>query len=95
MPIYVLVAFRERNRAGHQFATNDVFYRPTVPRAQCKIGKEKCPDGSIICHYQLEKLSQAYAETVSCFRFLTAIVSFNLLLHKISLILKIKVVKKT
>ena len=46
MPNYILVAFQENSRLGHQHMKIDVFYRATVSKAQSIIGREKRPDAS-------------------------------------------------
>ena len=60
----------QRDQFNQQRQNNDTFYRPSVVKAQCKIGGEKFPDAGINCNYAMDKISQPYGEIVSCFRHL-------------------------
>ena len=70
IPIYVIVRFMQRDLFNQQHQNNDTFYRPSVVNAQCLTGCENFPDARIHCNYAIDEYSQAYAETVSCFRHL-------------------------
>ena len=70
IPIFVIVAFMQRDQFNQQHQKNDKFYRPSVVNAQCIIGSENCPDAGIICIYAIDKFSEAYGEIVTCYRHL-------------------------
>ena len=65
VPFYVIVGFQKTSCLGDQNANNDVFYRPTVSRAQCKTRTEKHPDAGLSCDYPIGRKFQAYGEVVS------------------------------
>ena len=60
----------QRDQFNQQHQKNDTFYRPGGVNAQIIIGSEKFPDAGIICNDAVNKYSQAYGETFSCFRHL-------------------------
>ena len=68
IPLYVIVGFMQRDQFNQQHQNNDSFYTPSVVNAHCNIGIEKIPDAGRTCGYAIDKYSQAYGETVSCFR---------------------------
>ena len=68
VPVYVLVAFTQRDQLDQLHQNIDTFYRVTVVNAQYKIGSKKKPDAGINCNFVFNKFSQAYGGIISCFR---------------------------
>ena len=61
----------QKDQSNQQHQNNDTFYRPSVVKAQCIVGREKLPDAGMNCNFANDKYSQAYGEIVSCFRHLS------------------------
>ena len=61
----------QRDQFNQQHQNNDTFSRLSVVNAQCIIGSESFPDAKRKCNFAFDKCSQAYGETVSCFRHLS------------------------
>ena len=63
VPMWILVAFQQRDRQHDQNLNDDTFYRPLVTSAQCIIGTEKYPDSAILLNYNDDDYSQGYGLT--------------------------------
>ena len=68
VPFYVIVGFVQRDQFNQQHQNNDTFCRPTVVNAQCIIVSEQFSNAGINFTFAISKYSQAYGETVSCFK---------------------------
>ena len=79
IPIYVIVVFMQRYQFNQQHQNKDTFNKPSVVNAQCIIGREKIPDSGINCNHAIDKYSQTYGETVSCFRHLAKVNFFTII----------------
>ena len=71
VPIWVYVAFQQRDRQHDQNSNNDTFYRMPVTSAQCAIGTEKYPDSAILLNYDDDDFSQGYGQIKEAFKALT------------------------
>ena len=71
VPIWILVAFQQKDRQIDQNLNNDTFYRPLVTSAQCIIGTEKYPDSGILLNYKDDDYSQGYGQIKESFKALT------------------------
>ena len=71
VPIWIFVAFQQKDRQNDQNLNNDTFYRPLVTSAQCIIGTEKYPDSSISLKYNDDNYSQGYGQIREAFKALT------------------------
>ena len=54
--------FQGKYRSSHQYASNGVWYKPTVSTAFCFFETELHPEGIIYCDKQIEKISWALIE---------------------------------
>ena len=68
IPIYVIVRFMQRRHFNQRHDNNYAFYRRSVVIALCFYGSKKFLDVGINCFFAIDNNSQAYGETVSCFR---------------------------
>ena len=71
VPIWIIIKIQQRDRRNSLDLSNDSFCRLPVTSAQCNIGTEKYPDGSILVYYDEDVYSQGYAEIKEAFRSLT------------------------
>ena len=71
IPIFIIVAFQQRERQQSQILANGTFYRPPVTSAQCIIGTEKYPDSAILLTYDDDDYSQRYGLIKEAFKALT------------------------
>ena len=72
VPIWIIIAFQQRDRQDSQNLNNDTFCRLPVVSAQCIIGTEKYPDGGILLNYDDDDdYSQGYHQIKKAFRALT------------------------
>ena len=62
VPIWIIVAFQQRDREQSQILKNDTFYRPPVTSAQCFIGTEKHPDAGILLNNDDDDYSQGFGK---------------------------------
>ena len=79
--IHLIVGVPTRIRIRHQRIDNDVFWIPTISRAQCILGTESYPDASMNCDYQIEKsfkpIRRLYCFLIVCLK----VVSVNRILN--------------
>ena len=71
IPIWVVIAFQQRERQDSQNLNVDTFYRPPVTSAQCFIGNEKYTDSGILFYYDKEGYFQGYGKIREAFKALT------------------------
>ena len=58
VPIWMIVRFQQRNWLKSAMENNDTFYTLLVTNAQCIIGTEKFPEGSVLLTYDNDEYSQ-------------------------------------
>ena len=71
VPLWIKLAFQQRDRQGSQNLNNDTFCRLPVTSAQSIFGAERYPDAAILLNYDVDDYSQACAQTKEAFKFLT------------------------
>ena len=71
VPIWIIIAFQQRDRQNSQNLNNDTFCRLPVVSAQCIIGTEKYPDACILLNYDDDDYSQGYHQIKEAFKALT------------------------
>ena len=67
LPVYVVVAFQNRNKIDSAAQDNSVFLRPNVPSAHDFNGKERCFETRKVTVYGKHNVSQVSLQLVSCF----------------------------
>ena len=70
-PIWIIVAFQQRDTQDSQNLSNDTFLRPPVTTAQCVILTEKYLDSAILLNYNGDDFSQGYGQSIEDSRALT------------------------
>ena len=71
LPIWVYVAFQQKDRQTDQNLNNDTFCRMPVTSAQCIIRTEIYPDNAILLNYNDDDYSKGYGEIKEAFKALT------------------------
>ena len=67
VPIWITIGFQQRDRQDSQNLNNDTFCMLPITTAQCIIGTEKYPDGSILINYDDDDYSQGYLQIEEAF----------------------------
>ena len=67
LPIWTTKGFQQRDRQDSQSLNNDTFCMLPITTAQCIIGTEKYPDGSILKNYDDDDCSQGYLQIEEAF----------------------------
>ena len=71
VPIWIFIAFQQRDGQDSQNLNNDTFFRLPVVSAQCIIGTENYPDAGILLNYDDDDYSQGYHQIEESFKALT------------------------
>ena len=72
VPIWINIAFQQKDRQNSQHLSNDTFCRlPPVTTAQAVIVTEKYTDAAILSNYNDDDYSQGYAQIGEAFKALT------------------------
>ena len=77
IPIFIKIGFQQEDRENSQNLKKDTFCILTVTSAQCIIGSEKYPDGTILLNYADDDYSQGYGQIKEAFRTWTKGVVFK------------------
>ena len=70
-PIWIILAFQQRDRRDPEKLINDTFYRPPATTAQFIFGTEKYPDSAISINYDDDDYFQGYGQIKEAFMALT------------------------
>ena len=67
-PVWIIIAFQQKERQDSQNINNDNFYRSPLISTQCFNSTEKYPDSKILLNYDDHDCSQEYEQIKEAFK---------------------------